>query len=332
MSALRFIIDDAEVCATQKAVLRTYADALRQLGHLVQWGAAVTAPAAWADAPKESARRLALRCAALRSKDMPTVFLPGHIVPEVPPSDAAITAPLVSASFNDVADLDVFAVQGVNDNIDRLFHAQTPKYDFVARTTGLSATPPPAWLGNMSCLRFDDRPWYNAYAPQRAAWLAWVQRAVQAGHLTAKMIAADIMAGNVRPSLQVDMTQLMAGGAAAPAAFYPLDTVFIAPECRLTPAQRKLLYSKDLQIRTRKFAKSSVFRKHFKVKKTNWGTFISFVTAARFLAMDLLYDYLKAARRSIKKSRFSPYTAYKNTVHAILHYKKQYKLGFRRRG
>jgi len=274
MNRLRFLIDDAPACHTQRAVLADFAARLPQAAHgslEVLWSSALRGLPAWPDVPAESSRRLAVRLAALAPQaDTVTVFLPAHTVPgpvEWPPAGELRPAQaLASEGVTAVADLDLFVIDNASPQAAAL-HAHLlahPGYESASRHEAFTPGPLPAWLvgGGLSSARlFTRRPWYSAHAPQRQAWLEAVGRSLDAGRLTLAMVADDVRHHRVRPSLREEVSALRGEPLPAGGADLTLDALFIPPERRLPPAQRALLHSRALQRRNLAFARRNGERK-----------------------------------------------------------------------
>ncbi|MBR0566019.1 hypothetical protein J5J83_07820 [Azoarcus sp. L1K30] len=262
MTRVRFILDDATQCNTQRAVLSAFAADLekRAQGEIVR-SSQLTEWRTWDDVPAESSRRLALRLLALESApDLVTVFLPGHIVPGEIALLASGTEALAAYGFTTVADLDLFVVDNAHAQVRQFqdFVSSGADYEAISRYEGFSAGSLPMQIGAdglTSALLFTQRPWYSAFSPARIRWLGWVKQAMAMGVLDAGMVDDDIRAGLVRPSLQCDVNALLEGGVAPQMPDLTLDSLFVVPEQRLTAEQYLLLHSDELQRRTVRYSK-----------------------------------------------------------------------------
>lgn len=278
MTRLRFFIDDAPACLTQRAVLADFAATLGsahagQGDHRVEvlWTSALRDLPFWPDVPPESSRRLAVRLAALAPlADTVTVFLPAHTLPQpvdLPPAESRRPPQaLASDGARAVADLDLFVVDNASPEAEALkAHLQAqPGYEAASRYEAFTPDPLPAWLlagGLVSARLFTRRPWFSAYAPQRGPWLQAVSRALATGCLTPAMVADDVRHTRVRPSLLEEVAALRGEPLPAGGPDLTLDVLFLPPECRLPSAQRELLRSSELQRRTLAYARRNSARK-----------------------------------------------------------------------
>jgi hypothetical protein len=268
VTSLRFLLDDATPCKTQQAVLSVFAADLekRARGTVIR-ASQLTGMRQWADVPAESSRRLGLRLLALQpAADQLTVFLPGHIVPGTIDTGSRWGSALAAREFSTVADLDLFALDSTGSEV-RQFHefvAAHPDYESVSRYAGFTSAALPGWLvsgGLTSALQLTQRPWYCAHAPTRLQWLGWVKRAVERGLLDLSMVEEDVRTGMARPSLVAEVKAVMQGTDAPALPDLTLDTLFMAPERRLTDIQHRLLHSVELQKRTIQFARRNATQK-----------------------------------------------------------------------
>jgi hypothetical protein len=306
VTPLRFLLDDATPCRTQQAVLSVFATDLeeRARGTVIRTSQ-LTGMQQWADVPAESSRRLGLRLLALQpAPDQLTVFLPGHIVPGTIDTGSRWGSALAAREFSTVADLDVFAVDSTGSEVCQFheFVAAHPDYESVSRYAGFTSAALPGWLvsgGLTSALKLTQRPWYCAYAPTRLQWLSWVRRAVDQGLLDLSRVEEDVRTGLVRPSLLAEVKAVMQGTDALPLPDLTLDTLFMAPERRLTDQQYRLLHSAELAERTLKFAKRKSARKGSKRGLLNdiQRVFKRFLKLLWFLLRRLPQRIIQAAYR-----------------------------------
>lgn len=265
---IRFLIDDANQCRTQRAVLLAFAGALeeRALGIVVR-SSHLTKLRQWDDVPVESSRRLALRLLALQpTHDLLTVFLPGHIVPGPINSVFQQSAALTVREFTTLADLDLFTVDNTHRETHLLhdFVTVNPDYESVSCYDRFNVTALPCELisgGLTSALQLTHRPWYSAFASTRLQWLRWVKQAIDQGLLDIAAVEKDVQGGLVRPSLLSDVKALLDGINAPLIPDLTLDSIFVSPERRLTDIQYRLLHSTELQQRTVEYAKRNTARK-----------------------------------------------------------------------
>lgn len=264
MTRLFFLLDDAQQCRTQQAVLSAFAAELgeRALGEVV-FASRLTGLPHWSDVSSESSARLAVRLHALQpAADSCTVFLPGHIVPGPIVSTSRWDGALATRDFSTVADLDLFAIDNAHPDVRRMHDLSVahPDYEVISRYAAFSTTDLPEWLvsGSLtSALQLTQRPWYFAFAPTRLQWLGWVKIALEREFLTLSMVEEDVGEAWVRPSLLDDVKALRLGIAAPPMPDLTLDSDFIPPEHRLTPCQYRLLHSSELQKRIVLYRKRS---------------------------------------------------------------------------
>lgn len=270
MTAWLFLIDDAQECRTQRAVLAAFADALGERhGATVCLTSCMGATHPWPEVPVQAARRLAARRAAFwPTQGVVSVFIPGHVVPGLPGDFQPLAHPLVAGRFTTLVDLDLFAVDNESPEVSR-FHAHVeahPGYEPSARYADFTVGPLPTWLlegGLRSLPQFTLRPWYSVHAPARLAWLVAVREALAQGRLTLADVEDDVYRGLARPSLLEDVRRMAAGQAPAglPWPDLALDGLFVVPECRPTPEQLRLLHSPALQARLRLMAHQQAGRK-----------------------------------------------------------------------
>ncbi len=268
MTRLRFLLDDAGQSQTQKAVLSAFASDLeeRTQGEIV-WSSQLPQTRQWEDVPAESSRRLGLRLMALEpAPGRLTVFLPGHIVPGVVEPPIHGDEKLATSSFSTVAGLDLFVVDNAGRETQQYhdFVLAHPDYEAVSSYAAFRTGDLPSWLvsaGLTSPLKLTERPWYTAFAPVRAAWLGWVRKALEQNRLTLSMVEDDVRNGLVRPSLLEEVRSLSDSAAIPAVPDLTLDTLFAAPERRLTAAQRRLLHSPELQARTLQYAQRQAAHK-----------------------------------------------------------------------
>lgn len=282
MTRLRFLFDDAPQCKTQRAVLSVFAADLEESAQAeILLSSRMTELRHWSDVPLESSNRLALLLQALQpAPNLWTVFLPGHIVPGSIASASHWDGALATRQFTTVADLDLFAVDNTHPDCLQLhdFSAAHPDYEAISRYASLSATDIPTWLacgGLTSVRQLTHRPWYSAFAPTRLQWLGWVKKAMELGLLNLAMVEEDVRTGQVRTSLLAEVKAVMQGTDAPALPDLTLDTLFMAPERRLTNQQIRLMQSAELQKRTVKFIKQKSARKRTKqgLLKYLWGSF-----------------------------------------------------------
>ena len=95
----------------------------------------------------------------------------------------------------------------------------------------------------LDCRVFNERPWYNAFAPVAQNWLAYLKQAMAAGNLSWNDIDQDVEAGFVRPSLRWQLQQPLYVGMGLPSELVEADQTFIAPELRVSPEQQQLIAS-----------------------------------------------------------------------------------------
>lgn len=262
MTGVRFVIDDASQCSTQRAVLSAFAAELERCarGEIVRSSQLASLPT-WDDAPAESSRRLGMRLLALKAAPgLMTVFLPGHVVPGEIDSVGPFNGALAARGLAAVADLDMFVVDNAHPEllIFQDFLSTHVDYESISRYERFSVVDLPIWLqsgGLSSTPQLHLRPWYSAFSPARMRWLEWVKLAMDQGLLDLDMVDEDIRSGLARPSLRHDFKALEQG-AMSPALFdTTLDSLFVPPERRLTEEQYLLLHSDELQNRTVKFSR-----------------------------------------------------------------------------
>lgn len=301
MPEIRFVIDDAGQCRTQRAVLSAFAASLAQdISASVVWSSDVHAVRHWEDVPPESARRLDLRLQALEpAAGRVTVFLPGHTIPAAIAPWHASGEALSTSRFTTVADLDIFVAD--NDAAElRAFHAfidSHADYEAISRYDGFTSGELPDWLsrgGLVSALSFTQRPWYSALASSRVEWLRWVRMALEQGVLTMAMVEEDLRQGRVRPSLLEDVSRPL-DDIALPD--LTLDALFVVPECRPSDKQKSLLHSAELQKRTLDFVQRNSKRKSQKQWQRHgiWGRL-------RRVPKGLAKRLLKFCRRCVHKA------------------------------
>ena len=337
MTRLRFLIDDAPACLTQRAVLAQAAATLAAPGGIagasvapvlpggwdvqVLWTCALRGLPSWPDVPGESSRRLAVRLAALAPlEDTVTVFLPAHTLPGPVSLPAAggwrPAQALASDGAVAVADLDLFLVDNASAEAAalRAHLLACPGYEAASRYEALATGPLPDWLvaGGLSSARlFTHRPWYSAHAPRREQWLHAVAQALDAGRLTLAMVADDVRCARVRPSLLEEVAALRGDPLPDGGADLTLDALFAPPECRLPYAQRALLHSRELQRRTLAHARRNGERKAARPRRRASGL------------LSLARPLLRPARQALRLARRTGwrvlYIAYAASLRPLVH-------------
>ncbi len=317
MTLIRFLLDDATPCRTQQAVLSVFADDLevRTLGKVVRTSQ-LQGMHQWTDVPIESSHRLGLRLLALQpASDQLTIFLPSHIVPGIIELAYPWGTTLGSSEFSTVADLDLFAVDNTNCEVQRFQEivAAKPDYEAISRYADFTSTDLPGWLvsgGLTSALQLTQRPWYCAFSQTRLQWLGWVRLAVERGLLDLSMVEEDVRTGLARPSLLAEVKTLLQGMNALPLPDPALDTLFMAPERRLTHHQYRLLHSTELQNRTTKYYKRKSASKHSKYYKQK--------SASKHSKKSLLKYLWGSFRRLPRRSVQVAYHLYSITVRPVV--------------
>lgn len=268
MTKVRYFIDDVHQPKIQQAVLSVFAIDLKKQGmSQIVKSSELSGLRRWNDVTQRSSHNLALRLMALEpATDCCTVFLPGHVIPGPIATPSRWDRALVAREFSSVADLDIFAVDNAHPDIRRFHHFSLthPDYESLSRYANLSNAHLPAWLtlgGLNSATQLSQRPCYCALAISRIQWLMIVKKSIEMGLLSMTVIEEDIRAGLVRPSLLTDVKALREGLDLTVLPNVDLDSLFIAPELRLTDAQYQLLRSKGLQKRAIKFANLNGTRK-----------------------------------------------------------------------
>lgn len=282
MTLIRFLLDDATACKTQQAVLSVFSGDLEELARgTVVRASRLSGMRQWADVSTESSNRLALRLLALQPvSDQLTVFLPSHIVPGTVDIGSRWGSTLAAREFSTVANLDLFAVDSAGSEVSQFheFFAAHPDYEAVSRYANFTSAALPGWLvsgGLTSALQLTLRPWYCAYAPTRLQWLGWVRRALERGVLDLSMVEEDVRVGQVRPSLLTDVKAIMQGMDFRALPDLTLDTLFVAPERRLTDQQRQILHTLMIPKRTAKLSRRNLAGKISKqgLLKFLWASF-----------------------------------------------------------